>query len=302
MGNGIPREASAIRPAWFLLFALGIALSGVPAFAQEADRFHHAHMNVSDIARTSAFYQNYFGVVPVRYNGSVPALQTERAFLFMQERPAGSIVNHQLTGLTHLSWGTVDGNRQYEWLKQQGVEFYTPVSELFPGSTYMYLYGPDREVIEVFDFQPHHRFNHVHLIAEDSDAAAATARFLKDVLALDHDLTPSALSSINLAIDNVAFTIFPFGARFTPRESTGKLLDTDNSHLDHLAFSFRDLDAAYQRITKLGIPVERPLQRDAEYGFRHFFVRAPNGVLIELVEANPWPEAAWETAARGDRP
>jgi hypothetical protein len=23
-------------------------------------------------------------------------------------------------------------------------------------------------------------------------------------------------------------------------------------------------------------------------------VRAPNGVLVELVEAQPWPDAAWE--------
>ena len=36
------------------------------------------------------------------------------------------------------------------------------------------------------------------------------------------------------------------------------------------------------------------MTRDEEYGFRHFFVRAPNGVLVELVEARPWPEAAWE--------
>ena len=36
------------------------------------------------------------------------------------------------------------------------------------------------------------------------------------------------------------------------------------------------------------------MTRDTEYGFRHFFVRAPNGVLVELVEAKPWPDAAWE--------
>lgn len=33
---------------------------------------------------------------------------------------------------------------------------------------------------------------------------------------------------------------------------------------------------------------------DEKYGFRHFFSRAPNGVLVEFVEAKPWPEAAWE--------
>ncbi len=59
-------------------------------------------------------------------------------------------------------------------------------------------------------------------------------------------------------------------------------------------FPFRDLPAAYQRIRKQGVAIVRPMARDEEYGFRHFFVRAPNGVLVELLEAKPWPDAAWE--------
>ena len=82
--------------------------------------------------------------------------------------------------------------------------------------------------------------------------------------------------------------------RFTPRENDGTLRNTEGTQLDHLAFSFRDLSAAYQRIRKQGVEIVRPMTRDEEYGFRHFFVRAPNGVLVELVEARPWPEAAWE--------
>ena len=98
----------------------------------------------------------------------------------------------------------------------------------------------------------------------------------------------------NLDIDNVAFAIFPVGARFTPRENDGTLRITDGSHLDHIAFSFRDLVAAYRRISKQGVEVVTPMATAKDYGFRHFFVRAPNGVLVELVEARPWPEAAWE--------
>jgi catechol 2,3-dioxygenase-like lactoylglutathione lyase family enzyme len=98
----------------------------------------------------------------------------------------------------------------------------------------------------------------------------------------------------NLDIDNVAVSIFPIGARFTPRENDGTLRVTDNTHLDHIAFSFRDLNAAHRRIRKLGVGTVKPMSLDKEYGFRHFFVRAPNGILVELVEARPWPEAAWE--------
>jgi catechol 2,3-dioxygenase-like lactoylglutathione lyase family enzyme len=79
-----------------------------------------------------------------------------------------------------------------------------------------------------------------------------------------------------------------------PRENNGTLRNTEGTQLDHVAFSFRDLPAAYRRIRKKGVETVRPMTKDAEYGFRHFFVRAPNAVLVELVEAQPWPDAAWE--------
>ena len=78
------------------------------------------------------------------------------------------------------------------------------------------------------------------------------------------------------------------------RENDGTLRNTDDSNLDHIAFSFRDIKAAYRRVRRQGVEIVKPLAVDPEYGFRHFFVRAPNGVLVELVEARPWPDAAWE--------
>jgi catechol 2,3-dioxygenase-like lactoylglutathione lyase family enzyme len=267
------------------------ALVGMSAAAQEVGHLHHVHMNVSDIDKTSEFYQRVFGVVPIKYNGKVPALLMERSFLFMTKREAGKLVNHQLTGLTHVSWSGVDGQHEYRWLKSQGVEFYTPVSELLPGSTYMYLYGPDREVIELFDYQRHHRFNHIHMLAKDAGQAA---QWFHTLINADRAIVSGQMGNKNLDVDNVALSIFPIGARFTPKENDGTLRITDNSHLDHIAFSFRDLDAAYRRIEKLDVEMVRPLSTDKDYGFRHFFVRAPNGVLVELVEARPWPEAAWE--------
>jgi catechol 2,3-dioxygenase-like lactoylglutathione lyase family enzyme len=121
-----------------------------------------------------------------------------------------------------------------------------------------------------------------------------TAQWFHDLLAFEKPVTAGGLGSQNLDIDGVAFTVFPIGARFTPRENDGTLRNTEGTQLDHIAFSFRDLPAAFARIRKMGVEVVQPMKRDADYGFRHFFVRAPNGILVELVEARPWPEAAWE--------
>ena len=269
-------------------------LAGASAMAaEEAGHLHHLHMNVNvaSIERTTAFYRRFFGVTAVRYAGKTPVLAMERSFLFMNEVGSRPILNHQLTGLTHGCWATIDGNYQYEWLKKQGVEFYTPVAEYLPGSTYMYLYGPDREVIEMSDAAPHHRFNHIHMVATD---AKQTAQWFHDLLNFETPVASGPMKNENLVIDNVLLTVFPIGARFTPRENDGTLRNTDGSNLDHIAFSFRDIKAAYRRVRKQGVEIVKPLDVDAEYGFRHFFVRAPNGVLVELVEARPWPDAAWE--------
>lgn len=264
-----------------------------PMVWAEQGHFHHLHMNVSSTERSAEFYRRVFGLAAVRYADRVPALAMERSFLFMNEVDSKSIVNHQLTGLTHGSWGTIDGSFQFEWLKKRGVEFYTPLSELQPGSTYMYLYGPDREVIEVTDASKHHRFNHIHMVADDAASAKATAKWITDLL----DTSPvirEAYSGATFSIDDVLFAIIPLGERFTPRESDGSVLPTDGSHLDHVAFSFRDLDAAWARVQKLGMKVVAPPSLDNEYGYRHFFLRAPNDVLVEVVEARAWPVAAWQ--------
>lgn len=275
--------------------AVTLALLSGSAMAQEAGRLHHVHLNVTDAEKSTAFYQRHFGVIPIRWQDRVPALLLERSFLLMETRPAGSIVNHQRTGFTHISWSTRSGPATYEWLKGQGVEFYTPLEDLVPGSTYMYAYGPDREVIEIVDIPGHHRMNHIHIVAED---AKATAEWFRALIAHPQPVTAGPMRNENLTIDDISFTVFPIGARFTPRENDGTLLPTDGSHLDHLAFSFRDLDAALARIRAQGVAIERPIERDPTYGFRRFFVRAPNKVLVELVEATPWPEAAWERVAR----
>ncbi len=270
------------------LVGVCLATGGI---AQEVGHLHHVHLNVSDIARTTDFYVKYFGVVPIQYDGRAPALLLERSFLFMTKRDASTIGNHQRTGLTHVCWAVRDGKQTYDWLKGEGIEFYTPLEELTPGTSYMYLYGPDREVIELMDYSKHHRYTHLHLVAKD---AKQTAAWFHRLLQLDQPVRSGLYGSENLAIDGVTFSVIPIGERFTPRENDGTVHNTDGTQLDHLAFSFRDLDAAYRRIRASGVAIVSPLTRDPEYGVRHFFVRAPNGVLVELVQARPWPEAAWD--------
>jgi catechol 2,3-dioxygenase-like lactoylglutathione lyase family enzyme len=256
----------------------------------EHGHFHHVHLNVTDIAKTTAFYEKTFGVISIPYAGKAPALMAERSFIFLNEVPQPA--SQLQTGVIHVGWSGVDGASEYAWLQKQGVEFYTPLSRLGAWE-YFYLYGPDREVIEIWTQDRHHRFNHVHMLSPNPKATAEW--FAKVTNSAEPAQAGSGLPGYwKVDYGDVALDILPDAAAFRPKERTGALQRTDGAGIDHLAFSFRDLATAEQRITSLGIPIERPIAIDPTYGVKSFFVRSPEGVLVELVEANPLPEAAWD--------
>jgi catechol 2,3-dioxygenase-like lactoylglutathione lyase family enzyme len=257
----------------------------------EYGRFHHAHLNVSDIAKTSAFYEKTFGVVTVQYGGKAPALMAERAFLFLNQVVA-AIPSQLQTGVIHVGWSGVDGVSEFAWLQKQGVEFYTPLTRLGAWE-YFYFYGPDREVIEIWTQDRNHRFNHVHMLSPDPKA---TAEWFAKVT---NPATPAAAGAglpgyWKVDYGDVALDILPDTALFQPKERTGAIQRTDGTGIDHLAFSFGDLDGALKRVKSQGIAIEREIAVDPKYGVKSFFVRSPEGVLVEMVQAKPLPEAAWK--------
>lgn len=280
--------------AALLLAGCAVAPVAQTAVAPEHGRFHHVHLNVSDIAKTTAFYEKVFGVVSVKYRGKGPALMAERAFLFLNQA-AGPIPSQLQTGVIHVGWSGVDGKAEYEWWKAQGVEFYTPLTSVGAWE-YFYLYGPDREVIEIWTAEKHHRFNHVHMLAErPMEVAEWFAKVINSEQA--PVAAPLGVGNIGFAtvdLGDVGLHILPDVAGLKPKERTGAIQPTDGSGIDHVAFSFRDLDAEFRRVKALGVPIERPIATDTAFGIRSFFVRAPNGVLVELVEARPLPERMWE--------
>ena len=283
----------AHRASMLVLIATLSSSHGARAANEESEsgHFHHVHLNVSDVAKTAAFYEKVFGVVPIEYADTQPALLTERSFIFMN-RVAAPIKSQLQTGIIHIGWSGIDGKSEFDWWQKQGIEFYKPLSRIGPGE-YFYLYGPDREVIEIWTNEKHHRLNHIHMLAADPKRTAewfSTILYSQDRVTKD-DL---GLGNFNLRVDNVTLHVFPDVPAFRPKERTGPMEPTDGSGIDHLAFSFRDLKRALRRIESFGVKVERPLRVDDSYRMRHAFVRSPNGVLVELVESRSWPEAAWE--------
>jgi catechol 2,3-dioxygenase-like lactoylglutathione lyase family enzyme len=290
-----------------LALSLVIGLGCVPgpgaARGQEPARFHHVHLNVTDPAESSRFYARVFGAVPVKFRGSVDALFTERSFLFFNkvDAPPPSALT---SGIWHIGWGGVDVKNEYQWWKSRGVTIHTPLSPLpGPDNYYFYISGPDKELIEI-NTMGHHRFGHVHLFATDVNATTAwyaahlgqEPRRPLPVPRPEGDMSTFASIWINsFRCDNVSFIVFGKPDRDPPPAwwsdpPLRTLTATKGRAIDHIAFSYPDIEPVHQRMKNAGLTIVAPIAVDRALKLKNFFVLAPDDVLVEIVEAAPIPE------------
>jgi catechol 2,3-dioxygenase-like lactoylglutathione lyase family enzyme len=103
-----------------------------------------------------------------------------------------------------------------------------------------------------------------------------------------------------LHVDNVNIVVFArpipdVGNQFAAKElwPAGGFRPTEDTAVDHIAFSYAALDPVFERIKTSGVEIVRGLAVDPDHGVRSFFVRGPDNVLIELVEERPIPEGIW---------
>lgn len=270
--------------------------------------FHHVRLNVTDPDKTIAFYKKFLGAIETKYHDRAPALFTERSFLLLNKvDDAPPYLPH--SALSHIGWGSVDGPADFKWLKSQGVEFETPIGQL--GNNYgMYFYGPDKELIELWTGDKNHRFNHVHLWASD---VAETASWYEKHLGLSIRVGPKPTSKDRenilalwmgfMQCDNVGFAVFGRpdfdsvwwpGGSYTKDDAPDEFQPTKGRTIDHLAFSYRNIEPVFERMKAAGVEIVDPIAVRADVGHRSFFVLAPDKVLVEIVEAGPIPDSSWE--------
>lgn len=295
----------------FVSWMAPVLAAGSTALAQERPQpanFHHVHLNVTDPKTAVTFYTRYFGAVEVNYRGKVPAAFTERSFLLFSKVDAPPPSGPR-TALSHIGWAGVDGQAEYNWLKSQGLEFQTPIGQL--GNNYgMYVYGPSRELVEVWTGGKNHRFDHVHLWATDPQQMSA---WFRDHLGLTPRIGPKPttrdrenIGSIWMSFiqcDNVNIVIFGKpdfdsvwwpGSNYKPEDAPADFEPTKGTAVDHIAFSYRDIAPVYERMKAAGVEIVEPIKVSEEFGHKSFFVLAPDKLLVEIVEQKPIPEGVWE--------
>jgi catechol 2,3-dioxygenase-like lactoylglutathione lyase family enzyme len=259
--------------------------------------FHHVHLNVTDTQRSVEFYEKFFGALPIQYRDRTPALFVERSFILLNEVPEPPRSNLGTT-IWHIGWAGVDGATEFNWRTREGIGVQTPITRLGPINDYMYFWGPDREVVEVWTGSRNHRFEHVHLIASD---VYETISWFGEHLGLEptRPIEPGIRGS-TIRVDNVNIIVWvnPMGGpnphpADLPPEIQPEVGVTDGSAVDHIAFSYADIRPAYERMVASGVEIVRGIETSPQDGHTSFFVRGPDGLLVEIVQERPIPEGIW---------
>src|SRR5690606_1323380 len=179
------------------------------------------------------------GANRIRYRDRADALFTERSFILLEKVDEPPRDNFG-TSLWHIGWAGVDGSSEFEWRVAQGIGVQTPITPL--GSEfYMYFWGPDRELVEVYTGSRDHRFEHVHLLPTDIEATLA---WFRDHLGLEpvdttRFFSRSTMRLNTIRVDNVNLIMFevpPPGGPVHPilPDSVGPNFSvTDGRAMDH---------------------------------------------------------------------
>jgi catechol 2,3-dioxygenase-like lactoylglutathione lyase family enzyme len=258
-------------------------------------RVHHVHLNVRDARQAIDFYVKFFGAKPVRINGQADALWAE-PLLFLLHEVTYPLPDSLQVGFEHVGMGTADPAAWFDMARQQGIQadprngapetpttiptlgdtsrFVDPSGNSF---TFIYVQGPNHERIEVWSGLA--KFRHAHFMTPD---VATSVDWYAQLLGVPTVFTAdvAALAGTNaVELDGVQLNFL------SPLEAE-TFVETDMQPVGHIALSVPNLDAMFAKAKqgKIQIVSEPALTPE---GFRSFFVRAPEKVLLEFVEAGP---------------
>lgn len=270
---------------------------------QVSAHFHHVHLNVTHVDSTLAFYEKFFGANSILYRDRSKALFTEKSFILLDsvtKKPQTNVGS----SLWHIGWAGVDGNSEFRWRVDEGIRVQTPLTSLIanpskPNDTtyYMYFWGPDHELIEVYTGSQNHRFEHVHLLASNIETST---NWFKENLGL----TPTFKHAMNwhglliniIRVDNVNIILF---AKLNPEKEVPwwpkePLKPTDGTSIDHIGFSYPSIEPVLDRMKSSEVEIVRNIGLNAAHGINSFFVRGPDGLLIEIVQEKSVPDGIWQ--------
>lgn len=269
--------------------------------------FHHLHLNTTDPKAAIEFYTSRFDCEKAKFAGLLDAVWAQKSWILFSKAntaPPWELVS----SIWHFGWGAEDMPAAYQKQLDMGTKFFTPltdISDIGGRATdrkfyYAYVQSPDRALIEL-NTASHHRFGHLHLFSEDPIAAgewyakhfgATSTRSAppsrEPRMYRGHQIGPSA----SLIKDNVNIIIYPVQyskhAYADHWKGQSGIVSTKGRVVDHVGFSFANLEEALERLRKSGVPVTQEIRSIGKIKFA--FVEGPDKMNIEVIEGHPTKE------------
>jgi catechol 2,3-dioxygenase-like lactoylglutathione lyase family enzyme len=261
--------------------------------------FHHIHLNATNPAAAISFYTTKFDCEKARFAGEWDAVWAQKAWILFN--PATAPPSAITSAFWHFGWGAEDMRSEYQKQVESGTKFETPITDIsnlanFPGFYYAYVDGPDHALIEL-NTASHHHLGHVHLLSADPVAAGewymkyfGATRRGKDAPSREPSFYKGYQvgPSMSLMSDNINIIIFPteFARKAYPdqwKDRSG-LDGTEGRVVDHIGFSFENLNEALERMRKDGVKVTQEIETAFHGKVRYAFIEGPDRIRIELVE------------------
>lgn len=271
--------------------------------ANEA-HFHHLHLNTTDPQRAIDFYTSRFDSEKGKFAGLMDAVWTQKSWILftkVKEAPPSDLTS----SIWHFGWGAENMKAEYERQQKLGSKFFTPLTDISdiggnPNAKdtfyYAYIESPDKALIEI-NTAAHHRFGHLHLFSADPVAAGEwyvkhlgakgrVPRSREPRMYRGYQIGPSA----SLMIDNVNIIIFP--AEYLKKDYPDRWKDkveletTKGRVVDHIGFSFDNLNDAVEKLRKDGVKITDEIRSVANGKIKFAFAEGPDRIRIELVEGH----------------
>ena len=260
--------------AKYALFAIAVtfaAVTGLPAGADAAD-YHHMHLTAPDAKAAAAWYIEHMDCEDFGREGACQVGTTQ--FIWFERDPQGSSVG---SGVNHIGFSFRDLAAKMAGWKAAGLDIENPdepirdIPDLFKLA---FLTDPWGTRIEVVQDTEYLGFHHIHLSSPDPDGTLA---WYQNIFGGESDQLKGRLNGLRYGTTWLLVSQL--------REGT--LAATQRRAIDHLGWSFPDLDAAAAEIKSKGVEFQleprdytNPLGQDMKISF----VNGPDDVRIEIVQ------------------
>ena len=248
--------------------ALAAALVVVPPTAGAAE-YHHVHLVATNAVEAAQWYTKHMGCVDFGREGACRVGQVQILF-FERESKGGSVG----TGVDHIGFSFRDLEDKMAAWKASDIKVLNDIREIDGLFKLAFVEDPWGTKIEVVEDHEDLGFHHIHLRSLDPDGTMA---WYQNVFGGEPDQMKGRINGLRYG--RVWLLV--------SRHQQGELQGTQGRAVDHLGWSFADLDEAAVDIKSKGIEFQlepRPYTNPLGQEMKISFIEGPDGVRIEVVQ------------------